>query len=63
MIIILLFAGLATFINGYGPHHPRGSHVHYRPPASKENGPKLTQDTQLLRDEEFVILISNKNGW
>nr|CAD7418256.1 unnamed protein product [Timema poppensis] len=42
-----------------GPHHPRGgksfTHQHYRPHKTDgEEAPKLTQDTDLLRDTDHI---------
>lgn len=36
-----------------GPHHPSGHHQHHSPQVDR-NAPKLTQDTQLLRDVEHI---------
>ncbi|KAF4523337.1 hypothetical protein B566_EDAN013524 [Ephemera danica] len=40
-----------------GPHHPRGSaprHDHYTPQRGDAHPTKLTQDTELLHDEEHI---------
>ncbi|XP_067011651.2 multiple coagulation factor deficiency protein 2 homolog [Anabrus simplex] len=59
--VVVLLTALLSLVGSQdprGPHHPRGqvsSHTHYRPqrPASTDV-PKLTQDTDLLRDADHI---------
>lgn len=55
MLLPVLSLNLVCFsmCQGKGPHHPPGAHQHHKPHVD-DNGPKLTQDTQLLRDVEHI---------
>ncbi|XP_014259427.1 multiple coagulation factor deficiency protein 2 homolog [Cimex lectularius] len=50
MLCWLFFLPVTLVLGLRGPHHPQG-HVHYKP---KQDGPKLTQDSQLLHDVEHI---------
>ncbi|KAK9511698.1 hypothetical protein O3M35_000310 [Rhynocoris fuscipes] len=50
MHLIWYFLPIVGVISIRGPHHPKGHH-HYKP---KADGPKLTQDSQLLHDVEHI---------
>ncbi|KAL0266800.1 UNVERIFIED_CONTAM: hypothetical protein PYX00_009248 [Menopon gallinae] len=46
----LLLAFFAASVAGYGPHHPRGAHAHYKPQA----GSNPMKDARFIQDEVHI---------